>query len=100
MKTSHVLILAGAILGAALIMKPVPVKQVSQAQLERTEKAVDWLEEEVAKERAKQCAASIGKTIETLDRSDPQQEAAYRKCMWPEESHGRLRRIWDRVRAP
>ncbi len=97
MKTFHVLILAGAILGAGWMLKPVPAKQVSQAELERREKLDRWVEEVVAEEKAKRCAASIGKTIETLDRDDPKQEEPYRKCMWPEESRGRIRMLWDKL---
>jgi hypothetical protein len=98
MKTIHVLMLAGAILGAAWILKPEPVKQISQAALEEREKLDRWVKDTVMEERVKQCVASIGKTIETLDRSDPKQEAPYRKCMWPEESQSRLSRIWDKIK--
>lgn len=99
MKTHQVLILAGAILGAAWILKPVPVDQVSQVELQRREQQErDW-RELVDTDNAKRCAVAVGKTLETLDRSDPAQEAPYRKCMWPEESHGRLRRAWNKIRA-
>ena len=37
MKALHVLLLAGAILDAAWILKPIPVEQVSQAELQRRE---------------------------------------------------------------
>ncbi|MFI5375172.1 MAG: hypothetical protein ACHQ8D_11130 [Candidatus Rokuibacteriota bacterium] len=101
MKTSHVLILAGAILGAAWMLKPVPVPQISQAELERREKETQELMRfaysEFEKVEAKRCAAAIGKTPGTLDLNDPQQDAAYRKCRWPEESQSRLRRIWNRM---
>ena len=98
MKTIHVLILAGAILGAAWILKPEPVKQISQAELESREKLDQWMRQTIAEENAKRCAASIGKTLETLDRNDPKQEAPYRRCMWPEESQSRLSRIWDKIK--
>jgi hypothetical protein len=39
----------------------------------------------------------MGKTAKTVDLKDPQQDAAYRNCMWPEESQSRLRRIWNRM---
>jgi HAMP domain-containing protein len=38
-KTLHVLILAGAMLGAAWMLKPVLVEQVSQVELQRREDA-------------------------------------------------------------
>jgi hypothetical protein len=97
MKTIHVLIPAGAILGAAWILKPAPVAQLSQAELERREKLDRWLRDQVAEAKAKECAAAAGKTVEALDRNDPTQEAVYRKCMWPEESHGPIRKLWDKI---
>ena len=97
MKTVHVLILAGAILGAAWILKPAPVAQISQVELEQREKLASWLRDTLAEEKAKKCAAVAGKTLETLDRNDPKQETLYRKCMWPEESRGRIRMLWDKI---
>lgn len=94
MKTFHVLILAGAILGAGWMLKPAPVEQVSQAWLERREEIERWLREGSPEEK---CAASVGKTLETLDRDDPKQEEPYRKCMRPEESRGRIRMLWDKL---
>jgi len=99
MKTVHVLILAGAILGAAWILKPVPVEQISQVELQNREKLMRWIRERDIEAKAPACAAAAGKTVETLDRNDPQQETAFRKCMWPEESRGRLRRVWDVIWA-
>jgi hypothetical protein len=99
MKTLHVVILAGSILGAAWMLKPAPVEQLSQVELQRREELERWIQRKSGELNAKRCAASIGKTLETLDRNDPQQEAAYRNCMWPEESHGRLRRMWDSILA-
>jgi len=99
MKTLHVLILAGAILGAAWILKPAPVEQVSQAELERRERQDRRWQDMLMRAKADECAAAAGKTFQTLDRNDPKQEAVYRKCMWPEESRGRLGRAWDWVRA-
>jgi hypothetical protein len=96
-KTFHVLILAGAILGAAWILKPVPVEQVSQVELQRREDAERRFQRLLDEEKLKGCLESMSKTAETLDLKDPQQEAAYRKCMWPEESQSRLRRIWNRM---
>jgi hypothetical protein len=97
MKTAQVVILAAAILGAAWILKPVPVEQVSQRTLQQREEAQEWFTRTVETENAKRCAASIGKTIETLDRSDPNQEGPYRKCMWPELEQSWLRRTWNRM---
>ena len=79
MKTIHVLILAAAILGAAWILKPAPVVQISQAELERREKLDRWFQDRLAEEKVKKCAAAVGKTVETLDRNDPKQDAVYRK---------------------
>jgi hypothetical protein len=77
------------------------VEQVSQAELERREKEtqelVRFAHSEFEKVEAKRCAAAIGKTPETLDPNDPQQDAAYRKCRWPEESQSRLRPMWNRM---
>jgi hypothetical protein len=78
-------------------LKPVPLEQLSQVELQRREETNRWFRAELDKERVRTCAASIGKTVVTLDRNDPAQEAPYRKCMWPEESQGRLRRAWDRI---
>jgi hypothetical protein len=97
MKTVHVLILAGAILGAAWTLKPVPVVQISQAELERRERLDRWFQDALAEEKTKKCAAAAGKTLETLDRNDPKQEAVFLKCMWPEESRGRIRMVLDKV---
>ena len=97
MKTLHVLILAGAILGGAWMLKPAPVVPISQAELERREKLDRWVQDTLAEEKAKKCAAAVGKTLETLDRNDPKQETVYRKCMWPEESRGRIRTLWDKI---
>jgi len=99
MRTFHALIIAGAILGAAWILKPEPVTQVSQAELQRREKLEQWWDDVVMKERVNRCATSIGKTVETLDLSDPRQETAYRKCMRPEESQSALSRIWNKIRV-
>jgi len=99
MKTLHALILAAAILGAAWILKPAPVEQVSQVELQRREDTERRWQRMLEEDKMKRCLASIGRTIETLDRNDPQQEAPYRKCMWPEESHGWLRRTWDKAWA-
>jgi hypothetical protein len=84
------LILAGAILGAAWLLKPVPVEQVSQ---QRREALMRSIRVEHNEYEHKRCAAAIGKTIETLDRNDPAQEVAYEKCWEAEESRGRLERI-------
>ena len=101
MKTSHVLILAGAILGAAWMLKPVPVPQISQAELERREKEtrdiIEFARRFQDETEVERCAAAIGKTPQTLDLKDPAQDAAYRKCRWPEESQSRLRRMWNRM---
>jgi hypothetical protein len=99
MKTFHVLILAGAILGAAWILKPALVEQVSQAELQRRERLDREMEDYLTRAKVKECAAAVGKTVETLDRNDPKQEAVYRKCMWPEESRGRLQAMWDKIRG-
>lgn len=100
MKTFHVLILAGAILGAAWILKPVPVKQVSQAELESRERLDRFARTPLINEdRATKCAASIGKTLEALDLNDPKQAAPYGECMRPEDPRGWLRRTWDRTWA-
>ncbi len=99
MKTFHVLILTAAILGAAWILKPVPVEQISQAELQRREALDRRMQDYLATEKAKECAATVGKTLDTLDQNDPKQEALYRKCMWPEESRSRLGRTWDWIRA-
>jgi hypothetical protein len=96
-KTSHVLILAGAILGAAWMLKPVPVEQVSQVELQRREDTDRRFQHLLEVRKRYRCLDSMGKTAETLDLKDPQQDAAYRKCMWPEESQSRLRRIWNRM---
>lgn len=96
-KTAHVVILAAAILGAAWILKPAPVEQISQAGLQERERLERFMREGVTEERVKQCAASIGKTPETLDQNDPQQGAPYRKCMWPELEQGWVRRTWNRM---
>jgi hypothetical protein len=97
MKTLHVLILAGAILGAAWMLKPVPVVQLSQAELERREELDrDW-QRLLDREKVTKCAAAAGKTVDTLDRNDPTQEAVFRKCRWPEESRGRMRMVWDKI---
>ena len=100
MKTVHVLILAGAILGAAWILKPAPVEQVSQAELERREKHErDW-QKMLYEAKLHECAAAAGQTFKTLDRNDPKQEAVFSKCMWPEEPpRSRLRVVWDRIRG-
>jgi len=79
MKTVHVLILAAAILGAALILKPTLVEQTSQAGLEERERLERFMREGVREERGKQCAASIGLTLETLDRADPKQLDAWQQ---------------------
>ena len=97
MKTLHVLILAGAILGAAWMLKPSPVEQVSQAELQRREELERWAQDQLSTVKAEKCAAAMGKTLTTLDRGDPKQEAVYRKCMWPEDSRGRIRRLWDKI---
>jgi hypothetical protein len=101
MKTLHVLILAGAILGAAWMLKPVPVPQISQAELERREKEtqdiIQHMERTWEAAEVERCAAAIGKTPQTLDLKNPAQDAAYRKCRWPEESQSRVRRIWNRM---
>ena len=99
MRTLRVVILAGAILGAAWILKPASVEQVSPVELQRREELMRWAQERFTETKARECAVAVGQTLETLDRHDPKQETVYRKCMWPEESHGRLRRAWDRVWA-
>lgn len=99
MKTPHVLILAGAILGAAWILKPAPVEQVSQVELQRREDDTREWQQLLEAGKLKRCLDSMGKTIETLDRKDPQQDVALRKCMWPEDPRGWLRRTWDRAWA-
>jgi hypothetical protein len=99
MKTLHVLILAGAILGAGWMLKPAPVEQVSQVELQRREERERFIGEELHKERVSDCAASLGKTVETLDRNDPKQVTAFHKCLWPEESRGRIRILWDKLRG-
>src|SRR5436309_784243 len=99
MKTLHVLILAAAILGAAWILRPAPVKQVSQAELQHREELERFMQEEIHKENLKRCVAAVGKTVDTLDRNDPKQETVFRKCMWPEESRSRLRVVWDKLRG-
>jgi hypothetical protein len=43
MKTLHVLILAGAILGVAWMLKPAPVEQLSQVELQRREELIRWI---------------------------------------------------------
>lgn len=97
MKTVHVLILASAILGAAWMLKPVPIVQISQAELERRERLDRWVQDALAEEKTKKCAAAAGKTVETLDRNDPKQEIVFRQCMWPQESRGRIRMVWDKI---
>jgi hypothetical protein len=99
MRTSHALILAGAILGAGWIMKPIPVEQISQEELRRREQSDRWFRDELAKAEAKSCAESIGKTFETLNLKDPAQEAPYRKCMQSKVEYGALRQFWNRLRA-
>src|SRR5712691_10936645 len=99
MKMLHVLILAGAILGAAWILKPAPVEQVSQVELQRREELVRRFENMVNEEKLQRCAAVVGKTVGTLGRLDPKQEAAFRECMRPEEPRGRLRMMWDKIRG-
>jgi hypothetical protein len=97
MKTVHVLMLSGAILGAAWILKPAPVEQVSQVELQRREKDIRMLERAIEDVQRGNCAAAAGKTWETLDRNDPKQEAIFYKCMWPEDSRGRMRLWWDKM---
>jgi hypothetical protein len=103
MRTLHVLILAGAILGAGWMLKPVPVKQVSRAELERREKLERFMQEpdQFASEEQKRCAASIGKKGETihLEQLDPKQQAVYDKCMQrePQAPRGRMRMLWDKI---
>src|SRR5207249_2756659 len=95
----HVLILAGAILGAAWILKPVRVEQVSQVELQRQEEREREWQKILNEGKVQECAAAAGKTVNTLDRNDPKQEAVFRKCMWPEESRGRMRKMWDKIRG-
>jgi len=96
----HVLILAGAILGAAWILKPVPVEQVSQVELQRREAHDREWQKMLNEAKLQECAAAAGKTVETLDRKDPKQEAVFRKCMWPEEPpRSRMRIVWDKIRG-
>ncbi|MDO8476647.1 MAG: hypothetical protein Q7W02_10755 [Candidatus Rokubacteria bacterium] len=97
MKTLHVLILAGSILGASWILKPVPLEQVSQAELQRREELERLIQERSLDAKLRNCAASLGKTVETLDRDDPKQATAFDKCVWPEESRGPIRRMWDKI---
>ncbi|SRR6266508_6562158 len=99
MKTLHVLILAGAILGAAWILKPAPVEQVSQAELQRREELERFFQgpDKYPSEETKKCAASIGKTPETLDLNDPKQKESFRKCLWPEEPRGPIQRMWHKL---
>jgi len=99
MRTFQVVILACAILGAAWILKPVPVEQVSQAELESRENLERFLRTPLTEDRAKKCAASIGKTLEALDLNDPKQAAPYGQCMRPDDPRGWLRRTWDRAWA-
>ena len=73
------------------------MEQVSQAELQRREEIERWLRKTVEEDKLKTCVASMGKTLQTLDRNDPQQEAVFRKCMWPEESRNRLRQVWDKI---
>lgn len=103
MKTLHVLILAGVILGAGWMLKPVPVKQVSQAELERREELERFMQspDPYPSEETKKCAASIGKKGETihLEQLDPKQQAVYDKCMQrePLAPRGRMRMLWDKI---
>lgn len=97
MKTLHVVILAAAILGAAWILKPAPVEQVSQRELERRENLERWLAAQPDQIEL-DCLAAMGKTRETLDLSDPKQNAAWQQCRWP-DTRGSLRRTWDWLRA-
>jgi hypothetical protein len=106
MKMSHVMIcagagvtLAGAILGAAWLLKPVPAVPMSQDVLQQREEVERWLQDQVNRANLTRCAAATGKTVETLNRNDPAQEAIFRKCMWPELSRSRLRRVWDKIRG-
>ena len=103
MKTLHVLILAGAILGAGWMLKPVAVKQVSQAELERREELERFEQspDQYASEETKKCAASIGKRGDTihLEQLDPKQQAVFDKCMQrePKAPRGRMRVLWDKI---
>lgn len=54
---THVLILAGAILGAGWMLKPVPVEQVSQAELEPRKDLFRWALEQVEEVKRARCAA-------------------------------------------
>ena len=94
-RTLHVLILAGSILGAAWILKP--PDPVSQVELQRREEQERWWQNSLASGRRDSCLKSMGKTIETLNRDDPAQEKAWTQCMWPEE-RGVIRRGWDYLR--
>ena len=61
MRTLHVVILAGAILGAAWILRPASVEQVSQVELQRREEAMRWAQERFTEAKARECAVSAGK---------------------------------------
>lgn len=103
MKTFHVLILAGAILGAGWMLKPVPIEQLSQKALEIREENERFLRspDPYPGEETKKCAASIGKMGETihLEQLDPKQQAVFDKCMQrePQAPRGRMRMLWDKI---
>lgn len=96
MKTVHVLVIAAAILGAAWILKPAPVEQVSQRALQQREADEEQWQRMLEAGRIKTCLESLGKTAETMDWNDPKQMDAYHRCMWPQEQSW-LRRTWNRM---
>ena len=99
MRTLHVLILAGAILGAAWILKPAPVEQISQGGLQQREELMRWIEYRTRQAKHEECVVAVGKTASTLDLNDPKEAAAFRKCIAPEEPRSRLRIAWDKICA-
>jgi hypothetical protein len=94
-----VLILAVAILGAAWMLKPVPVEQVSQKELEHREEVSRFVNERVMEQGAKRCTAALGKTLDTFvfDQLDPKQKDEYRKCLYPEDTRSWMRRTWNKL---
>ncbi|MGH7487970.1 MAG: hypothetical protein ACREMY_20580, partial [bacterium] len=102
MKTLHVLMLSGAILCAAWILKPVPVEEprpLSQKELERREGLDRFMSEAVQEENVKRCATALGKTYDTLifDQLNPKQKNEYSKCLHPEVTRGWMRLTWDKI---
>jgi hypothetical protein len=53
-----VVILAGAILGAAWILRPASVEQVTQVELQRREELMRWAQERFTEAEARECAVS------------------------------------------